>query len=145
VPSEGSAVFNGSTLEFNTGADFQDLAAGETRDVIVATSVTDAHGAPATSQVTVTVTGTNDGPVAVADARTLSEDTAALSIDVLANDTDVDNGDTKSIDSFDVTGTLGTVTQTSSSNFQYEPGTVFQYLAVGETATDTFQYTVIDS
>ena len=41
--------------------------------------------------MTITVTGTNDGPVAVADTAPATEN-AALTIDVLANDTDVDNG-----------------------------------------------------
>jgi len=59
-PSEGTAVFNGSVLEFNTGTTFQDLGAGDTRDIIVNTSVTDQNAGVDTSQVTVTVTGVND-------------------------------------------------------------------------------------
>ena len=45
----------------------------------------------ASSTVTITVTGTNDGPVANPDSDTTSEN-AILVVDVLANDTDVDNG-----------------------------------------------------
>ncbi len=39
-----------------------------------------------------TVTCVDDPPVAVADSATVVEDSGATSIDVLANDTDVDGG-----------------------------------------------------
>jgi Bacterial Ig domain/Bacterial cadherin-like domain len=42
--------------------------------------------------VSVTVTCVDDDPVAVADAATVTEDDPATTIDVLANDTDVDGG-----------------------------------------------------
>ncbi|WP_206018256.1 Ig-like domain-containing protein, partial [Roseovarius nitratireducens] len=45
VPAEGSATIAGSTLSFDPGADFQDLAAGATRDVTIRVTATDAHGA----------------------------------------------------------------------------------------------------
>ena len=42
--------------------------------------------------MTVTVTCVDDPPVAVDDAATVTEDSAATAINVLANDTDVDGG-----------------------------------------------------
>ena len=51
--------------------------------------------------------GVNDAPVAVADAGDTDEDTPAT-IDVLANDTDVDASDTHTVDSVAVTGGVGT-------------------------------------
>ncbi len=54
-----------------------------------ATRIEDEHGASSSSTVTITVTGTNDGPVANPDTDTTSEN-AVLLVDVLANDTDVD-------------------------------------------------------
>ncbi|WP_305038528.1 Ig-like domain-containing protein [Halomonas alkalisoli] len=65
APAEGSASITGTTLTFDPGTDFQDLAKDETRDVVVQVTATDAHGASAVNDVTVTVTGTNDAPVAV--------------------------------------------------------------------------------
>ncbi|CAN0584942.1 unnamed protein product, partial [Laminaria digitata] len=61
-PSEGSVANNGDgTFSFDPGADFQDLAQGETRDVTFGYSATDSRGAVSSSGlVTVTVTGTND-------------------------------------------------------------------------------------
>src|SRR5206468_3455238 len=46
--------------------------------------------------VSITVVAVNDAPVAVNDAATTLEDTPAI-INVLANDTDVDTGDTKAV------------------------------------------------
>ena len=64
--SEGIVTNNGDgTFSFDPGADFQDLAAGETRDVSFDYQATDSHGADsAPATVTITVTGTDDGPVA---------------------------------------------------------------------------------
>ncbi len=62
APSEGSATFIGATLTFDPGADFQNLALNETRDVTIQVTAMDAHGATAVNDVVVTVTGTNDAP-----------------------------------------------------------------------------------
>jgi VCBS repeat-containing protein len=65
-PSEGSASISGTTLTFDPGTDFQDLALGETRDVVIQVQATDSHsGLSNIADVTVTVTGTNDDPVFV--------------------------------------------------------------------------------
>ncbi|MEQ9065622.1 MAG: Ig-like domain-containing protein, partial [Gimesia chilikensis] len=50
--SEGNGIFT-----FDPGTDFQDLAAGQTRQVQFTYSVTDSHNAVSTETVTVTVTG----------------------------------------------------------------------------------------
>ncbi len=62
-PSKGSASISGSTLSYDVGNLFQELAAGETRDLVVQVTATDKHGASASNNVTVTVTGVNDAPV----------------------------------------------------------------------------------
>ena len=70
--------------------------------------------------MTVTITGTNDGPMATADTGTTTEN-AAITIDVLANDTDLDASDTLTVDSVDTTGTNGTVTN-NGTRCQLRPG-----------------------
>ncbi len=60
-------------------------------------TVGDGQGGSATAAVSVTVTPVNDAPVAVNDAATTAEETA-VTIAVLANDTDVD-GDTVTLTS----------------------------------------------
>ncbi|MBM0171442.1 Ig-like domain-containing protein, partial [Altererythrobacter sp. C41] len=74
-------------------AAYQDLAVGETRDVVASYTVSDGDGGTATSTLTITVTGTNDAPAAVADSYTVDEDntlTIAAAAGVLANDSDPD-------------------------------------------------------
>ncbi len=63
-PAEGTVVNNGDgTFAFSPGTDFQDLAEGETRDIVFSYEATDSHGATTPGSVTITVTGVNDAPV----------------------------------------------------------------------------------
>ncbi len=74
--------------------------------------------------VSVTVTCLDDGPVAVGDSSTVAEDSAATTIDVLANDTDVDGG-TKTIVS-KTDGANGTVVITNGgADLTYAPSPNF--------------------
>ncbi|WP_143145224.1 VCBS domain-containing protein, partial [Arcobacter sp. LA11] len=78
-----------------------------------------------------------------------------LTINVLANDYDLDENDTVSINNFDTTATLtgvldngnpvtgGTIEEVAGE-LVFKPGTDFDYLAVGETQEVTFTYDVID-
>src|SRR6185436_18662353 len=88
---QGSASVVANQLQFNPGTDFDHLAEGATATVTLNYTMQDEHGAQSSSTVTVTITGTNDGPVAVADSASGTEN-QTLTIDVLANDTDVDDG-----------------------------------------------------
>ncbi len=63
---------------------------------------------------------------------------------VLANDTDPDTGDVLTVSGVDTSGTLGEVPWNADGSFTYDPNGQFEDLAVGETATDTFTYTVSD-
>jgi hypothetical protein len=61
------------------------------------------------------------------------------------NDTDVDGN--FFVSSVETTGTMGTVTiptgnPAGNGGFTYDPNGMFDYLNVGETATDTFEYTI---
>jgi len=97
--------------------------------------------------VTIQVTA-NHAPDAVNDAYTTNEDTALpadASRNVLANDTDPDVGDTLTVSGFSATSSKGAaVTVNANGTFSYNPGTLFQYLAVGQQTTDTFTYTAND-
>jgi len=112
-----------------------------------------------TATVTVTVTCTDDDPVAVDDAATVTEDSGANAIDVLANDTDVDGG-TKLVDTVQnpsanggtvlVTGGGTGVTYAPAANYCNDPpGTTldtFTYTLTpgGDTATVTVTVTCVD-
>lgn len=85
---------------------------------------------------------TNTPPECIDDTADADEDGPAVTIDVLANDSDAE-GDTLTVDSVDTTGTIGSVTN-NGTDVTYDPNGQFDYLAVGETTTDTFSYTVSD-
>src|SRR4051812_47970832 len=107
----------------------------------------DSAGVQSTATVTMTITGVNDGPVAVADTGSAQEDGGAVTLtaaSLLANDTDVDTGDTKTLVSVDDTGTAGSVSIVGG-NVVYDPGAAFQSLAAGATTTDSFTYTMQDA
>ena len=61
---------------------------------------------------------------------------------LLANDTDLDASDVLIVSGVDTSGTLGAVTWNADGSFTYDPNGQFESLAVGQTATDTFTYTV---
>ena len=101
----------------------------------------------------ITVAGVNDPPNAVDDSGTTDEDTP-LSVSapgVLANDTDVDPGDTKTVVALNGTGTLtqtlpsgASVTINANGSYTYNPLAAFQGLSTGQTASDSFTYTMQD-
>ncbi|SOB91611.1 VCBS repeat-containing protein [Rhodobacter sp. JA431] len=89
-PSAGQLTQISSTeLAFDPDGDFEYLAAGETVDVTADVQVSDGVDGVATSRLTITVVGENDAPVASDDQVLVAED-GSVTIDVLANDTDVD-------------------------------------------------------
>ncbi|HHM12983.1 MAG TPA: hypothetical protein ENJ16_05470, partial [Planctomycetaceae bacterium] len=97
----------------------------------------------------------NRPPVAVDDALATDENVTA-SLNVLANDTDPDAGDDPttfsldSIDSVTLSGIglsnlqTGSVRETSEGVIEFSPGSDFDELPVGATATVTVQYTMSD-
>jgi VCBS repeat-containing protein len=84
------------------------------------------------------VTPPSDPPVAVEDSATVGEDSGATTIDVLANDTDIDGG-TKTMESV-TQPDHGAVTITNSgSGLTYEPD---ENYCNGGSPTDDFTYTL---
>jgi VCBS repeat-containing protein len=139
---QGTASVVGNQVRFDPGTDFDDLAAGQTEQVVVSYEIQDEYGATATSTVTITVTGANDGPTAVADTGTTHEN-AVLTVDVLANDEDVDNGAVLTIVSASVTPGEGSVTIVDNK-IRYDPGNDLDYLADGESYVVVVNYTMQD-
>ena len=87
----------GGVLGLNSDGTFN-YAPGEFNgDVTFVVGVTDGMSPVQTATITITVTPVNDIPVALDDTATTDEDVAlagATAIDVLANDSDIDEGDT---------------------------------------------------
>jgi VCBS repeat-containing protein len=113
---------------------------------------------------TVNVAAVNDAPLAFADVATAAEaggsDNAIVGIDpsgnVLTNDTDVDQGDTKVVAALAggtlgsaTAGSFGWLTLTGDGNYTYTADnnnlTVQSLRTATDTLTDTFTYTVRDS
>jgi VCBS repeat-containing protein len=96
--------------------------------------------------ITVNIMGTNDGPLAVADTGVSTDENVVIDINVLANDTDVDDNDTHTVDSVSITsgpdnGTVAIV----DNKVQWNPGGDFNYLAVGQSATVGLAYDMSDN
>ncbi len=93
----------------------------------------------------------NTGPTANADMGATDEDTVLVVSDVadglLNNDTDPDHLDVLTVTGFDATSQFGAgVTVNPDGTYSYDATSAafLQALAVGETALDTFSYTISD-
>ena len=73
----------------------------------------------------------------------ITDEDTPINIDVLANDYDPDN-DTISVNIVDDSSTTGNVTINPDGTVDYDPNGQFDSLPVGETATDTFEYSITD-
>jgi len=135
----------------NTDPAVQGLAAGATLIDTIAVQSFDG-----TSQdIVVTITGTNDGPVAVADAASVAEDTLPnpISGNLLTNDTDVD-GDSLIVSAVTggtvgqaIAGSFGSVIINGDGGYVYtldNTNSAVQALGVGASLTETFTYEVSD-
>jgi hypothetical protein len=124
--TNGSVVNNGTDVSYTPNLDWNGV------DTFTYT-VADGNGGFASAQVTVTVTAQPDPPVAVVDADTTPED-VAVTVDVLANDTDPEL-DSLLVDSV-TQGTSGSVVN-NGTDVTYTPNP-------GWNGIDTFTYTVAD-
>lgn len=86
----------------------------------------------------------NQAPTAIDDFATTDED-SSVTIDVLGNDSDPDAGDFLTVTGAEITAGAGTVVVSSQNELTYDPGTAYDYLAVGETATVMVSYDIEDS
>jgi VCBS repeat-containing protein len=136
----GSASVVDNKVVWDPGTEFDHLAAGAFATVNVVYEVRDAWSATQAT-LPITVTGMNDTPQAVADTAATTEN-AAITIDVLANDTDVDDGHSFTLMS--ASAPTGTATVNANNEVEFTPGTSFDYLAQGETGSVTLTYTMAD-
>ena len=158
VDSDGSTTDNQATVAWtlNSTADFNFLAEGETLTVTYPVTITDGT-ATVTRNVVVTITGTNDDPVATIDTGAASEGvttTVAAATGVLFNDSDVDKTDVLVVSEINgfaggvgsgVTGTNGgTFTVAANGGYTFVPGPTFENLRINATRTTSIDYTVSD-
>jgi VCBS repeat-containing protein len=143
--TQGALTLNGDgSFVFNTNGQFDYLAVGESAAQTFQYKVEDSNGDTDIATATITIEGVNDGPDANDDAASVSESGPGIIINLLANDTDPDASDTLSIASLDITGLQGTVVDNGDGTVTYNPNGAFDALNNGETAIDSFSYTVSD-
>jgi VCBS repeat-containing protein len=145
----------GGNLTYDpTGAlALQQLAEGATTTDSFSYTISDLAGETASAAVQVTLTGVNDRPVALADSNAKDEDHAVAG-NVLANDDDIDVGDTLAVAAVNgsaanvgapiVLGSGARLTVNEDGSYTYDPAGRFEYLGVSESITDSFDYTIAD-
>jgi VCBS repeat-containing protein len=142
------SLVNGAVV-YDQGGRFNSLMAGMTVTDSFGYTMTDGVGAVSSATVSITVSGVNDGPTANSDAAATDEDTALTTLmvaNLMANDTDVDAGDVLSFAGFDSVSVLGNaVSVNTAGDLVFDIGNRYQYLAQGETLTDTFSYSIADT
>ncbi len=139
--------YDGVTFNVDaTGSSTNFSAAGidgpDTRTVALRTRSDNGAFALATTTVTVT----NVAPIASDNSGlqfTTDEGTSIVTANVLLNDNDP-GPETLIVSSVDTTGTVGLVVDRGDGTFNYDPNGQFDSLAVGQSANDTFTYTVSD-
>jgi DNA/RNA endonuclease G (NUC1) len=127
--SHGSVTNNGTSVSYTPNANYFGT------DTFTYT-VSDGNGGSDTAAVTVTVTNVEDAPDAINDSATIAEDSGANTINVRANDVDVD-GDSLTVTAV-TQGTHGTVAIINGgADVSYTP-------AANYFGSDSFTYTVND-
>jgi hypothetical protein len=138
-PDTGSAINNGDgTITYVP-------AVGHSGVANIIYTITDAHGAQDDGNITVTITATNNAPVATNDSLVTNEDTP-ISHDLLANDIDAD-GDQLIITAV-TQGTNGLVTILSDRGSQQGGGGTTSSVTYTPNAnfngSDSYTYTISD-
>ena len=141
-----SGPSNGSLTLFSDGTFDYTHNGGETTTDSFVYKISDGKGGTDTATVSITVTPVNDNnPVADAESFTVAEGATATEADLdagatlLDGDTDLDVGDTLTVDTTPMSGpSNGALTLNSDGTFNYEHNG-------GETSTDSFVYRVRDA
>ncbi|MGN2672903.1 retention module-containing protein [Aliivibrio fischeri] len=143
VDANGKWIFNLNTNSASVIA----LGVGETLDITYVVQVEDNHGGIDSQEVTITVTGSNDGPViSGTDTGAVVEDTVAEASGQLeATDADVNDAATWSVTNG--AGVYGSLTVDATGKWTYvldNTLTDTQAISNGEVKTETFEIVVDD-
>jgi VCBS repeat-containing protein len=151
VSSKGATVSIGpdGKVSYDAGAIFADLDNGETATDSFTYTITDGNGHVSTATATVTITGVtqNEAPAAADDQLTLAEDSGATDVTAMLTGNDGDpDGDSFMVTSVQAVSAMGAaVTVNKDGQVTYDAGKIFLDLEDGETATDSFTYTITDA
>ena len=113
----------------------QQLAVGDTLTETFSYTLTDKDGQTSVANLVITVTGTNDTPVAVADTNTIAEDTVSVTGNVKTNDTLGDGTAVQNTITYgSETATYGSIVSKNADGYSYSVNNanpLVQQLAVG--------------
>ncbi|WP_306224535.1 Ig-like domain-containing protein [Bosea beijingensis] len=137
TPAAGSAggsftILADGSYTFDPGTAFDDLAAGQARETSISYTISDGEGGTASALLRITVTGSNDAPIATDSSATTAEDTAVTGA-IAASDAE---GDALSF-TLVAQPPNGTVTLNPDGSYAYVPAADFN-------GTDAFSVTVSD-
>ncbi|MCG7985795.1 MAG: VCBS domain-containing protein, partial [Candidatus Thiodiazotropha lotti] len=135
---EGLTLNEDGSYSFDASS-YQSLGAGETETIEVPVTVTDDQGATDDTTLTITVTGTNDIPVAEAQ-QTAVEEGAFVKGQLKAGDIDLAEG---SVLSFSTSSEVEGLTLYEDGSYSFD-ASLYQSLSAGETETIEVPVTVID-
>jgi len=139
------ASFEGGNLLFDANDEaYNTLAAGQEAVLTINYSILDEFGASIAQSLTLTITGANDAPiVAAALSETVSEGSAAFTVDLLSGASDVDLGDILEVvnidalpNGFSLDGLGGLTVDPSDA--------AYQSLGDGESQDIRINYNIID-
>ena len=138
----GQLVLNSDgTYTYSPFASTQALAQGQIVQDSFTYTVSDGSLSD-TGTLTIAVTGNNDAPVANPDTASTGEN-ASVSVNVLANDSDVDNGAVLTVTAASAPTGQGSAS-VAANQVVFNPGTDFDYLDDGETAQVLVSFTISD-
>jgi VCBS repeat-containing protein len=124
-----------------SNAAYQSLGVGQQTVIVVPFTVTDDQGATSTKNLVITVTGTNDSPVAVASAFTVNEDAPIVTGSVTATDIDANAVLTFALNGAPPAGLIFN----ANGTYSFDPSNpAYQSLASGQQRVITVPYTVTD-
>ncbi|MBS0561034.1 MAG: tandem-95 repeat protein [Proteobacteria bacterium] len=145
--TKGQVIVNSSTntLTYEPHQVYAYLSAGETATDTFTYTISDGHGLTSTATEAIIITGVNTPPVASTASATVGA-YSTVAVNALASVTDINRDDTRTITALNMTGAKGTATiDPATGMIDYNPKGAFDYLSVGQTAIDSFQYTVADN
>ncbi|WP_161603345.1 Ig-like domain-containing protein [Blastopirellula marina] len=149
-------VNSDGSFDYDPNGSFETLPGGESTLDSFSYTADDGSGTTADATVTIVINGVNDAPVANDDEFSTDEATALsiVPVGVMFNDVDTE-GQAMAITAVnDVAVDVGTpitlasgalLTLNADGSFDYDPNGMYDELANGELATDSFTYTVSDS
>lgn len=141
----GSFVIDGATIKTKATFNYEEKPSCQIR-----IQALDTKGGSTDAVFTIKINNVNEAPLAKADAGMTDEDTT-LTVQaqngLLANDSDPDAGDTLAVKASDPKSARGAdVKVNSDGGYSYDPtvSPELRALAQGQTAIDTFNYTISD-